>query len=630
MIVPMARVRILGPRELLRKTVSTVQDFGLLQLANTPRVPGLERLALDPREERSRRYLRRLIEDAQTAIDLLGIKAGNGTARVPVNSPDFPTLARMARRVRREAGQLTDRETRLAEERALIQRYRDLLDALAPDLQALAHSPHLVTHAAVIPASERPAVEGLVRSLEATSGQDVVVKSLPLRNGDLAVLIVMPNVASANVEHVLAETRIPEVTLPAEYRASSLTEAVPQMLARLAAIPAEQAEIVRRRRALADEHGARLLAGRSAAHDLLARLEAIEHCATTAHAFALEGWTPRSNTGRLISTVRRDVGASIAIEVIADEEWTDENVPVVLTNPRLFRPFEPIVRFMPLPRYGTIDPTPFVAVFFPLLFGLMLADIGYGILLAGVGLLMHRNAAPGSVRRTVAEMIGPCALLTVVGGVLFGEFFGDLGRRLFGLQPLLFDRQEAIVASLLLAVGLGVAHVVLGLILGIVSDWRREPRHALGRGIATIMVALIIVAILAAVNVLPSSLMTPSVIAVLVAFPVLVMLEGIIAAVELLSTLGNILSYARVMALGMASVMLAVVANRVAGVIGSAVVGVLFALLFHLVNFGIGVFGPSVHALRLHYVEFFGKFYSPGGIPYRPLSHWRTPMVDSR
>jgi V/A-type H+-transporting ATPase subunit I len=144
------------------------------------------------------------------------------------------------------------------------------------------------------------------------------------------------------------------------------------------------------------------------------------------------------------------------------------------------------------------------------------------------------------------------------------------------------------------------------------------------------MVVLIIVAILAAVNVLPSGLITPSVIVLLIAFPVLVMLEGIIAAVELLSTLGNILSYARVMALGMASLMLAVVANRVAGAVGSTVVGVLFALLFHLVNFGIGVFGPSVHALRLHYVEFFGKFYSPGGIPYRPLSHWRTPMVDSR
>jgi V/A-type H+-transporting ATPase subunit I len=350
----------------------------------------------------------------------------------------------------------------------------------------------------------------------------------------------------------------------------------------------------------------------------------MEACATTRHAFALEGWTPKADVTRLATAVKRDIGPLVSVEEVAEEEWTEEPTPVVLENPRLFRPFEPIVRFMPLPRYGTIDPTPFVAVFFPVLFGLMLADIGYGLLLGGLGLLLHRRSAPGSATRQVAEMMGPCALLTTVSGLLFGEFFGDLGQRWFGLHPLLFERQEAIVASLLLAIGLGVVHVVLGLVLGVVSSWRREPRRALGRGVAVLMVGLIAVAILAAVKVLPGSLLTPSVVALLVAFPVLVALEGIFAAVELLSTVGNILSYARVMALGMASVMLAVVANRLAGVVGSTIIGVLFALLFHLVNFGIGVFGPTVHALRLHYVEFFGKFYSPGGIPYRPLTHWRS------
>jgi V/A-type H+/Na+-transporting ATPase subunit I len=96
----------------------------------------------------------------------------------------------------------------------------------------------------------------------------------------------------------------------------------------------------------------------------------------------------------------------------------------------------------------------------------------------------------------------------------------------------------------------------------------------------------------------------------------------VVAPIELLSTLGNILSYARIMALGVASVMLAVVANKMVGAIGSLAVGVLFALLFHLVNFAIALFSPTVHALRLHYVEFFGKFYSPGGVRYQPFGHW--------
>ncbi len=117
-------------------------------------------------------------------------------------------------------------------------------------------------------------------------------------------------------------------------------------------------------------------------------------------------------------------------------------------------------------------------------------------------------------------------------------------------------------------------------------------------------------------------MLTPAVVGLLIAFPILILLEGIVAAVELVTAIGHILSYARIMALGTASVMLAMVANRMAGAVGSAVVGALFALLFHLVNFGLGLFSPTIHALRLHYVEFFGTFYSPGGNRYQPLAHW--------
>jgi V/A-type H+-transporting ATPase subunit I len=140
------------------------------------------------------------------------------------------------------------------------------------------------------------------------------------------------------------------------------------------------------------------------------------------------------------------------------------------------------------------------------------------------------------------------------------------------------------------------------------------------------MILLILVAILGAVEVLPRAVLTPAVVVLLVAFPVLILLEGVVAAVELLGAIGHVLSYARIMALGTASVMLAIVANRLAGAVGSALVGVLFALLFHLVNFGLGLFGPTIHALRLHYVEFFGTFYSPGGTRYQPLGHW-TPRA---
>jgi V/A-type H+-transporting ATPase subunit I len=294
----------------------------------------------------------------------------------------------------------------------------------------------------------------------------------------------------------------------------------------------------------------------------------------------------------------------------------------VLQNPRLFRPFESVISLLPLPRYGTIDPTPFVAVFFPVFFGLILGDVGYGLVLAAAGLLLHWRSKPATLLRSVAEIIGPCALFSIFAGLLFGELFGDLGRRWFGLQPLAFDREEALVPFLLLALSIGAVHIVVGLVLGVVAAARRHPRQAVGRGASAAAVLLVVLALLAAVDVLPRVFFTPAVIGLLIAFPVLIAAEGIVAPIEFLSTLGNILSYARIMALGIASVMLAVVANRMVGAIGSATVGVVFALLFHLVNFAIGLFSPTIHALRLHYVEFFGKFYSPGGVRYEPFGAW--------
>jgi len=283
-----------------------------------------------------------------------------------------------------------------------------------------------------------------------------------------------------------------------------------------------------------------------------------------------------------------------------------------------------------MPRYGSIDPTPFVAISFPMFFGLMMGDVGYGLLLGAIAAVLRWRSRADSTLRAVAEMALGCALFAVVFGVLFGEFFGTLGASL-GMRPLAFDREKSLAPFLVFTISLGAVHIALGLVLAVIGAWRQgQRRQAFGRGLTLLMIALTSLALLAAFKVLPPRLFTPAAIAVLVAFPVLVALEGIIAVVELMSAFGHILSYARIMALGTASLMLAIIANRMVGALGSALVGVAFALLFHLVNFAIGLFSPTIHALRLHYVEFFGEFYSPGGTVYRPLSHWQASARSAR
>jgi V/A-type H+-transporting ATPase subunit I len=311
------------------------------------------------------------------------------------------------------------------------------------------------------------------------------------------------------------------------------------------------------------------------------------------------------------------------VSALAAEDWAADRAPVVLHNPPLFRPFEVLIRMLPLPKYGTVDPTPFVAVFFPAFFGLIVGDVGHAVLLAALAGILRAKSKPDSTARSLSSVALACAVSTAIFGVLFGEFFGSLGH-VVGLHPV-FDREQAMTPFLMLAVALGAVHVVLGILLASISSWRRgRRREAAGRGVMLGMLVLTALALLAAVEVLPAGLLTPFVIALLTAFTVLIALEGIVAVIELVSTFGHILSYARIMALGTASLMLAVVANQMVGTMGSVLIGVIFGLLFHLVNFAIGVFSSTIHSLRLHYVEFFGAFFSPGGTYYQPLGHWHA------
>lgn len=627
MIIAMSKLRILGPRERLADVLRCLQDLSLLHLAPPQATPdaALGRASLNASQERERRHLQQVLADIDAAMRELQLRAAATPAPATRALPsDLVRWARLAWRVRRETERLRLRIVALEEEKALIMKYQQFFSAFRSLLEAETHWPHATAYHVLVRGTDAGAIPKLRASLAAAIGAEFEIYTQPLASGEIALLIVVAAPAAARVEQLLAQAQVQEIPVPTQYGGGALAQAIPPMLERLGQIPGALEQARGRQQQLGREHGAELSRARAAVHDRLRELEALGLSGVTPHAFVLEGWVPTRSLHTLRDELADQFGDAVAVEEISIEEWASEQAPVVLSNPRLFRPFETLVRVFPLPRYGTIDPTPFVAVFFPAFFGMMVGDVGYGIVLAGLGLLLHRLARPNTLLRTVSEIIGPCALFTIIAGFLFGEVFGDVGSRL-GLKPLLFDRHEAMIPFLLLAVSLGVVHILLGMGLGIASTIRRHPREAMGRGVSTIMIVLVILALLAAVKVLPKGFFTPAVIGLLVAFPALIVLEGVVAPIELLSTLGNILSYARIMALGVASVMLAVVANKMVGAIGSVAVGVVFALLFHLVNFAIALFSPTVHALRLHYVEFFGKFYSPGGVRYQPFGHW-TPV----
>jgi V/A-type H+-transporting ATPase subunit I len=565
------------------------------------------------------RRLRALLHD----VDALTARFVSSPPGVKPQPPaSIASWLRQFRRVRRDVERLEARRHVLEEERTQTARLLEFIRAFRGLLPTgngtRTHGYHLVLRgqdAAVVPRLRA----GLAQAI----GEEFVLETAPLSSGELAAVLLVAPTDSTRVERLLAQAGVHELPMPEGSGGKTLGQLGPTLSARLEALDAELAGLDRDRDTLSQAVAPSLAGARAAAEDRLLGLAAKEKTAATPRSFVLEGWIPEAGYPRLGEAMTKRFGGRVVVESVAREDWHGESAPVVLHNPRLFRPFEMITTMVPLPAYGTIDPTPFVAVFFPMFFGMIMGDIGYGLALAALALWLRRGGAPGSTRRAVAEVLGAGAAFAVAFGIAFGEFFGDLGRRWFGLEPLLIDREKSLLPFLGLAIAIGTVHIALGLTLGVINASRGHPRQAVGRGVSLAMLVLIILVLLAAFEVLPHGFLTPAVIGLLALFPILVLAEGIIAPIEFLSTLSNILSYARIMALGTASVMMAVVANELAGSIGSVLVGVLFALLFHLVNFGLAIFAPTVHGLRLHYVEFFGKFQSPGGQVYRPFSHWR-------
>jgi len=628
-ILRMSRVRILGPRSHVDDVFSVLQDLEVVHLDDeAPDHPGLGG-EHDPEEERLRRLrqLRRAVDVVSGALEGLGRPDAEAPVREPSDGAGRGKVARwvrLARRVLRRHAALERRIGDLEEEQALLERSRAFFRAFAPLLEGTAESPETTSYQVILDEGAEVEEERIRRALERELGEGHEVRFRRLDTGETAFVLLVPSELERRTDEILSGMDVRELPVSDRPAARSPDEALERAAGRLARVSRELESLRSELGELARRRAPELARAEAVVRDRILELEAMSAAAFTARAFVVSGWIPTEEVARTERALRTRVGDAVVVEEVAREEWAGEEAPVVLRNPRIFRPFESVVTLLPLPRYGTMDPTPFVAVVFPMFFGLILGDVAYGALLAVVAVVLHRRSEAGTLLRSAAEIAGACAAFTVIFGFLFGELLGDLGSARLGLEPILFHREEALLPFLGLAVAIGAVHLLLGLLLAVLAAFRRNgAREAAGPGIMILMVIVVIVAILAAVEVLPGAFFTPAVIGALVAFPILVAVEGLVAPVELLSTLGRILSYARIMALGTASVMMAVAANRMIGGLGSLLVGALFALLFHAVNFVLGVFSPTIHALRLHYVEFFGTFYSTGGTEYRPFGHWK-------
>ncbi|HTL51386.1 MAG TPA: V-type ATPase 116kDa subunit family protein [Planctomycetota bacterium] len=430
----------------------------------------------------------------------------------------------------------------------------------------------------------------------------------------------------------------------------------------------------------------------------------------TGHAYMVEFWLPDTEVADVKSQLEKSMGDSFHFEVVQQgmgdhghghaeahgagdahgeahgehaghdahgshgeeaHHEVKEQVPVKLNNPPYFSFFEMLTRMFSTPKYDEIDPTMFLAIFFPIYFGLMVGDLGYGVLIAGLGLLAMKAGKAGSDLRSIGMFLFSGGLVAVVTGYLvFGDLFGIslhgqegewgwdtvLGIKEFpfiGHHPLIHKlASEGVNEFLVLSLVFGMVHMGLGFILGSINEVKHSAKHgvakmawfgvlwSLGLVIMNLQMCRDTGVGQAFWKVLAKIGMeeTPGVMSIKmwgglgIASVIALVITEPAGLVELLGPLSNTISYTRLAGIAVAKAALAAAMNTMilplweAGVAGKiGCIGLL--IVAHALILGLGILSGAVQAMRLNFFEFFSKFMAGGGTDYAPFGRTRQYTV---
>lgn len=533
-------------------------------------------------------------------------------------------LYAQARDLEERLGRISSEEARLRGELALFSDWA-LLDACVSDVSDTR------TCRVSLGQVEARTWEDLVRDLD-TRTFDVYVEEISRDKNTVNVLLICHADDYQEASEVLRGYGFARTTLPAVPRTPA--QQVRVLEEGLDALAAERAKALEEVAALA-----RRRAEIYALYDDIARdrdkLLAASSSAMTAAAFVLEGWVKAQELERLTKALDR-ISDDIVVE--ARDPRDDEEFPVEIENPGVVQPFEVVTKVSGLPAPRALDPTGYLAPFFWVFFGLCLTDAVYGVALIAAGFWLIKRTRAVGMGKNLLLLLAAGGVSTLLAGAVFGGWAGDLGARLLGIGPLWFDPMKEPLKMLMLSFALGVIHVFVGVGIKLYDNVRKGNLFAglADQGLWLVFLAGLVLLLVGSGTGMAGVAQTGKYLAGVGAVglvltqgrhhknPIKRLGSGILSLYSVTGYMSDVLSYSRLLALGLATGVIGMVLNdmafRMMGNVVGLVLGIVVLVFGHVFNLLINVVGAYVHSSRLQYVEFFSKFFEGGGKRFVPLA----------
>lgn len=661
MIAAMDQLLVVGRKRSAHELLTHLQSLGMVQI-DPVRVEPLSSFSLSETERQTKNTWETLVTRSEGLTGTLGVQGATAA-----NRSELPASPEAMQSYLDDVGaQVNERvaeRSEIRDELDLVRTYLPLFRELAPSIAQLENSRYLYGAAFIVPSGEM--VEQLQGALQETFEARFVLALRPFGRSQLAIVAVKKDERST-LATTLSRLGLSELRLPDRYSDYTVAKAVHVMEERSQKLPKRLAAIESELSELAKQHGAKLRGLYEVALNYQARYDALEDLAEGRYSFALQGWVPSEDRDDVVSALNKQFGDSVIVEHRAADEHHDHNVPVKLENPDWAQPFEGLLALFAPPKYGNFDPTWTLALFFPLLFGIVVGDMAYGLIYLFIGWSFIRRGRngkslglgplgitiPAGALPKVGKVITWCAAWSITWGFIYGEFFGNFlehwpsdqnpifypiwqghgtgyGYEVDPLIPIILFRVEQFTPMLIITLLFGVVQVLGGWAIRTYYGYKHGDSKHLWEGIGMFSG-------IAAVVVFATGYLTGNINVFVAAFTTLglaifllsVYMSGVVLMlVEIISNSGNILSYLRIFAVGLSAALVANLATNLgfaisgtAPIIGP-ILGIIAALIVHILTVTLTLIGHTMQPLRLQYVEFFTKFgfYEESGRPYKPF-----------